>query len=219
MFEDRKDAGKRLAQALDKYKNKNVLVLAIPKGGVEVGYHVAEYLNAQFSILVARKLPFPYDQEAGFGAIAEDGSTFIVEGAVGWIPTPEIDEIIKTQKAEIKRRIAVLRKGKPLPDITDRTVILVDDGIAMGSTMRTAILLCKREEAKEIIVAVPVTGEVTAKQIGKMVDEIVVLEKPRSFYAVAQVYKNWYDVPDKEVIKIMERWHTGKHRPTPDSGK
>jgi len=210
VFEDRKDAGKRLADALEEYRDRDVLILAIPKGGVEVGYYVARSLHAQFSILIARKLPFPSDQEAGFGALAEDGSIFFVQDAGNWVSRSEIDRIIETQKEEIKRRIVVLRRGKPLPTIEDRTVILVDDGIAMGSTMRTAVMLCQKAEARKIIVAVPVTGEKTAREIGKLVDEIVVLVMPRPFYAVAQVYKNWYDVSDREVIAIMDRWYRTK---------
>ncbi len=206
MFEDRKDAGKKLAKALEKYKNKGVLVLAVPRGGVEVGYQIAKYLNADFSILISRKLPFPYNPESGFGAIAEDGSTFIFEDAGKWLSKQTIDEIVKEQKQEIRRRIAVLRKNKSLPIIADRIVILVDDGIAMGSTMRASIMLCKNKGAGKIIVAVPVSGEDTAKEIEKTVDEIVVLEKPQFFQAVAQVYRNWYDVSDKEVLETMERW-------------
>ncbi|MCD6129567.1 MAG: phosphoribosyltransferase [Deltaproteobacteria bacterium] len=206
MFEDRKDAGKKLAKALEKYKNKGVLVLAIPRGGVEVGYQIAKYLNADFSILISRKLPFPYNPESGFGAIAEDGSTFIFEDAERWLSKQTIAEVVKEQKQEIIRRIAVLRKNKPLPEITDRIVILVDDGIAMGSTMQASIMLCKNKGAGKIIVAVPVSGEDTAEEIEKIVDEIVVLEKPKFFQAVAQVYRNWYDVSDKEVLETMERW-------------
>lgn len=210
MFEDRKDAGERLGRALEKYKDKDVLVLAIPRGGVEVGYHVAKYLNAGLSILVSRKLPFPHNPEAGFGAVAEDGSAFIFGDADRWLSKETIDEIVEEQKEEIERRIAVLRKDKPLPEIRDKTVILVDDGIAMGSTMRAAIKLCKNKKAKKIIVAAPVSGENVAEEIGRMVDEIVILEKPRFFQAVAQVYRNWYDVPDREVIEIMERWDAGQ---------
>jgi predicted phosphoribosyltransferase len=206
MFEDRKDAGRKLAKALEKYKNKGVLVLAIPRGGVEVGYQIAKYLNADFSILISRKLPFPYNPESGFGAIAEDGSTFIFEDAERWLSKQTIAEVVKEQKQEIKRRIAVLRKNKPLPEITDRIVILVDDGIAMGSTMRASIMFCKNKGAGKIIVAAPVSGEDTAKEIEEMVDEIIVLEKPQFFQAVAQVYRNWYDVSDEEVLEIVERW-------------
>ncbi len=211
MFDDRKDAGKALARALETYKDTGALVFSIPRGGVEVGYYVARSLNAQFSILVARKLPFPHDQEAGFGAIAEDGSMFMIEDAETCVSRSEIDRIIEAQKEEIKRRIEVLRGGRPLPAIKDRTVILVDDGIAMGSTMRAAIMLCQRAEARTIVVAVPVTGKKTAHEIGKIVDEIVVLVIPQPFYAVAQVYKKWYDVSDQEVIAIMDRWHRERH--------
>jgi predicted phosphoribosyltransferase len=206
MFENRKDAGQRLAKTLEKYKGKNVLILAIPRGGVEVGYHIAKYLEGTFSVLIARKLPFPYDKEAGFGAIAEDGNTFIFDHATTWIDRETIEEIVRIQKNEIKRRIAVLRKNRSLPKIENKTVILVDDGIAMGSTMRTAITLCKNKGAKKIAVAVPVAGEETVQEIRGIVDEIIVLEIPRFFHAVAQVYKNWYDVSDQEVIRILEEW-------------
>ena len=206
MFKNRKDAGEKLAHALEKYKNQNVIVLAIPKGGVEVGYEVAKYLNAEFSILISRKLPFPYEPEAGFGAIAEDGSTFIFDDATNWVPEEKIDEIIEIQKQEIKRRIAVLRNNKPLPNIKNRTVILIDDGIAAGSTMRTSIKLCKNKNAKELVVAVPVTGKRIAKEIREIVNEVIVLETPRFFRAVAQVYENWYDVSDEEVIEILEKY-------------
>jgi putative phosphoribosyl transferase len=204
MFEDRRDAGEKLARALKKYRNKNVLVLAIPRGGVEVGYWLAEYLNAGFFIVVSRKLPYPDNPEAGFGAIAEDGSTFMFEDAKRWLSNETIDRIIKEQSQEIKRRVMVLRKGKPLPEIINKTVILVDDGIAMGSTMRAAIMLLRNKKAGKIIVASPVSGKEVAEEIGKRVDEIVVLEKPEFFQAVAQVYRNWYDVSDREVIEIME---------------
>lgn len=206
MFEDRKDAGTKLARALEKYKDKGVFVLAIPRGGVEVGYHVAKYLHADFSIIISRKLPFPTDPEAGFGAVTEDGSTFVLPDATRWVSQEEIDEIIEKQRQEITRRIVVLRRNVPLPNMKDKVVILVDDGIAMGSTMRASIMLCKNKEAKKIIVATPVTGRDTAKEIEEMVDEFVVLEKPLFFYAVAQVYKNWYDVLDKEVVEIMDYW-------------
>jgi putative phosphoribosyl transferase len=208
LFKDRKDAGERLARALEKYKSQDVLVLAIPRGGVAVGYQVAKHLGADFSIVISRKLPFPDNPEAGFGAIAEDGSTFINKEAAHWLPKETIENIIRTQEQEIKRRIEVLRKGAPLPVIIDRVLILVDDGIAMGSTMRAAANLCRNKKAQKIVVAAPVSGGETAAQIRRIVDEIVILKKPPLFRAVAEVYANWYDVPDKEVVDIMEKWRT-----------
>ncbi len=210
MFYDRADAGKKLAKALGKYKGKDVLVLAIPRGGVEVGYYVARVLDADFSLLVSRKLPYPYNPEAGFGAIAEDGSTFIFEGAERELSREQISRIEEEQKQEIKRRIKVLRHGEPLPKISGRIVILVDDGLAMGSTMMAAVMLCRKRKAKRIVVAVPVSGADVAGEIGKLVDELVVLEKPDFFQAVAQVYRNWHDATDGEVLEMMERG--GKRR-------
>ncbi|MBN1899206.1 MAG: phosphoribosyltransferase [Spirochaetes bacterium] len=206
MFKDRKDSGQKLARALEKYKDKNVLVLAIPRGGVEVGFEVARFLNADFSIIVTRKLPFPDEPEAGFGAIAEDGSTFFVEHAKAYMTENQINSIIYEQKQEIKRRIQVLRKGKPLPEIKNRTVILVDDGVAMGSTMRASVKLCRNRKASRIVVASPVSSMTFKNEIKKIVDEVVILETPVFFRAVAQVYENWRDIGNEEVIEIMEKW-------------
>lgn len=206
MFQNRKDAGQQLARALGKYKDKGVLVLAIPRGGVQVGYEVAQYLQGELAIIITRKLPFPDEPEAGFGAIAEDGSTYISESLSRWVSQRVIERIIKEQTQEIERRIKVLRNGRPLPRIEDRTVILVDDGIAAGSTMRASIALCRNQGAASIIVAVPVTGKRTAQDIGRLVDKIVVLETPPFFHAVAQVYEHWYDVQDDEVLAIMEKY-------------
>lgn len=212
MFKDRKDAGVKLAKALKKYKGKDVLVLGIPKGGVPVGYEVAKYLDADFSMVVSRKLPFPGNPEFGFGAISEDGSSFIISGYEQQLPKELVADIIHKQELEIKRRISVLRNGKSLPEIKDRTVILVDDGIAMGSTMRAAVYLCKNKQAKKIVVAAPVSGVNIEKELAELVDEVVILEKPEFFSAVAQAYENWYDVPDAEAAAILQKWETSlKH--------
>jgi len=213
MFLDRKDAGQKLALALSKYKNKGVLVLGIPRGGAEIAYEIADYLDADMSLLVTRKLPLPFNPEAGFGAIAEDGSLFIKRDAGNWLSRDEMKRIIEKQKAEIFRRITVLRKGEALPIIKNRTVILADDGLAMGSTMRASVTMCKNMAARIIIVAVPVSSKETAGEMESLVDELVVLETPPFFQAVAQVYLNWHDVSDNEVQAIMERWkmkHEGK---------
>ncbi len=206
MFDDRKDAGQQLAQALETYRDRHPLILAIPRGGVEVGYQVARHLNAEFSLLITRKLPFPTNPESGFGAIAEDGSTFIYPTAAARIPREEIERIVTYQKEEIERRIEVLRSGKELPNLNNRVVILVDDGIAMGSTMRASIRLCQNQKAGHVVVAVPVAGERSIRDIKPLVDDMVVLESPPYFRAVAQVYRHWRDVSDQEVLKIMEKW-------------
>jgi|ERR1035437_1163568 predicted phosphoribosyltransferase len=203
MFKNRKDAGEKLAKVLEKYKAEKPLILAIPRGGVEVGLQVAKKLNADLSLIIARKLPFPDNPEAGFGAIAEDGSTFIFENAYYWLSGENIEKTKQQQIAEIERRVKVLRGEHPLPEIKERTVILIDDGIAMGSTMRAAIELCKKRGARKIVVAVPVIGTEVAGEIEKKVDELVVLEIPRYFRAVAEAYEKWYDVSDREVLDLL----------------
>ena len=203
MFKNRKDAGEKLARALEKYRAEKPLILAIPRGGVEVGLQVAKKLDADFSLIIARKLPFPDNPESGFGAIAEDGSTFILENAYYWLSGENIERIKKEQIAEIRRRISTLREGEPLTEIKGRTVILIDDGIAMGSTMRVAIELCKNRKAGKIVVAAPVAGGEVAEEIRRRADELVVLEIPAYFRAVAQAYENWYDVSDEEVLDLL----------------
>lgn len=211
MFKDRKEAGQKLGKALEVYKGRDAIVLAIPRGGVEVGYYVAEHLEIPLSIVVVRKLPFPENPEAGFGAIAEDGSVYFIDRHSIDLSSETIQRIIREQQQELEKRIEILREGQPLVTITGKTVILVDDGIAMGSTMRAAIMLCRNKKAKEIIVASPVSGPDTALEFAKVIDEVVILEKPAYFSAVSQVYRNWYDVPYDEVISIMQRSKNIRH--------
>ncbi len=203
MFKSRKDAGEKLALSLEKYRVENPVILAIPHGGVEVGLQISKKLGADFSLVIARKLPFPDNPEAGFGAIAEDGSTFLLENAGYWLARETIEQIKQEQIAEIEQRVNVLRGGKTLPDIAGRTVILIDDGIAMGSTMRAAIELCRNKKAGKVVVAVPVAGKEVADAIAKEADEFFVLEIPVDFRAVAQAYENWYDVSDEEVLDLL----------------
>ena len=206
MFDDRRDAGEKLARALEKCKDSGALVLAIPRGGAAVGLQVAKYLNADFSLLISRKLPYPFDPEAGFGAIAEDGSTVFVEGALASLPQEFVDQVAEEQKREIVRRVKALRGSGPLPEIKGRTVILIDDGIAMGSTMRAAVKMCRNRGAKKIIVAAPISSIEAEKEFSHLADEAVILDKPEFFQAVAEGYRDWYDLNDKEVLGIMLEW-------------
>ncbi|MBD3296008.1 MAG: phosphoribosyltransferase [Candidatus Omnitrophica bacterium] len=206
MFRNRKDAGQQLAGALENYRGTGALVLAVPRGGVEIGYEVASALGLDLSVIITRKLPFPEQPEAGFGALAEDGSSYVNEEAVRWMETSAVKRVTEQQKEEIARRIQLYRGGQPLPSVSGRHVILVDDGIAMGSTVNASILLLKNRNAKKITVASPVAGPEIAGNLEKAADEVVVLEKPPAFRAVAQVYENWYDVPDHEVLEILDKW-------------
>jgi len=210
VFIDRTDAGIQLGKALLKYKGPDTIVLAIPRGGVEVGYQVAKALDAPLSLIISRKLPLPYNPEAGFGAVAEDGSIWLVPDFRSYLTPDTVEEVIAGQTAEIRRRIGALRAGRELPDIRDMTVILVDDGIAMGSTMRASVQYCRNREADKVIVAAPVTGRDTAEDMEEIADDVIILETPPYFRAVAQVYRKWYDVPDEEVLEIMEKWRRNR---------
>ncbi|MFC1570383.1 phosphoribosyltransferase [Candidatus Omnitrophota bacterium] len=206
MFDDRRDAGRQLGKALEKYKEEEPLVLAIPRGGVEVGSEVAKHLDAEFSIIVARKLQLPDNPEAGFGAIAEDGSVYVIPEAKLWLDPALMKKVQKEQKKELERRIKVLKDGKKLPRIKGRTVILVDDGIAMGSTVRSCVMLLRNKKAAKIIVAAPVSGREIFQKLQALVDDVVILNTPPFFTAVATSYRNWYDVSDEEVMEILKSW-------------
>ncbi len=166
---------------------------------------MAKTLEVPLSLIIARKLPIPNNPEAGFGAVAEDGSIWLVPGFRSYLTPDTVEEIIAEQTAEIRRRIDALREGRELPDIKGKTVILVDDGIAMGSTMRASVQYCRNHEAGKVVVAAPVTGSDTAWDMEMIADDVVILELPPNFGAVAQVYENWYDVPDEEVLEIMKK--------------
>ena len=210
MFTDRKDAALKLAKALEKYKDKNAVVLGIPRGGAETAYYVALYLNAELSLLVSRKLGHPGNPEYAFGAIAEDGSIYFNPAAKRELSEESIHAVVDEQKEEIERRIKILRKGKPLPVLKGRTVILVDDGIATGATILAAIELCKKRNAGKIIIAAPVSGYDMEDTLGKMADEVVILEKPADYYAVSQAYQSFYNLSDEDALEFMERWDREK---------
>lgn len=202
-FRNRTDARSRLAEALDPYRGSGALVLGIPRGGAEVAYIAARALLLKFTILVVRKLPFPDNPEAGFGAVAEDGTVYLVPGASHGLPQDVVARIAREQRAEIVRRIDALRGGRSLPDIRGRHVILVDDGIAMGSTTQAALWCCRNRGAGTITVAAPVASPAARRSLDASADETVVLSSPPSFRAVAEAYETWYDVPDREVVAIM----------------
>lgn len=210
MFRDRKDGGKQLAKALEKYQHQNALVLGIPRGGVETAYYVARHLHAEFSFIVSRKLGYPYNPEVAFGALAEDGSYFIFENSEKELSLVVIQSVVEKVKLEIQRRIEVLRGGKKLPQMKGRTVILVDDGIATGATLFAAINLCKNQKAGRIVVAAPIAGADMVDTLKSKVDEVVVLLTPEFYHAVSQGYQTFHNLEDDEVLEIMNQWKVEK---------
>jgi predicted phosphoribosyltransferase len=205
MFTDREDAGKAMGEALEKYKGEDVLVLGIPRGGIEPAYYVARALEAELGAVVVRKLGHPQNPEAAFGAIAEDGSTFYHEEAKNYVSREQIDRIKSGEQEEIERRVEELRGGDSLPPMEGRTVILVDDGIATGATMFACIEMCKNQGAAKIVVVVPVGPSEMKQKLKSKVDEAMILETPAGFRAVSQGYRNFYNVTMDEAKHFLEK--------------
>jgi predicted phosphoribosyltransferase len=204
IFADRREAGFEVGKLLkNKYKNKNALVLGIPRGGIVVAYEVAKVLSAELSVVITKKLPHPLHEEFAIGAAAEDGAVFLTSSALN-LNSTTVQRIVKAQAEEIKSRIQRFRKSKPLPEMVNRVVIIADDGIATGSTIVPAIKLCKNRKAARIVVAAPVSGTDYVSEVNSLADEVVIAVKPYNFYAVGQVYDDFHSVADEEIISLLE---------------
>ena len=205
MFKDRKDAAENLAKSLKKYSHEDVLVLGIPRGGVETAYYVAKKLKSEMSVVITRKLGFPGNPEAAFGAVAEDGSIYISEAGKG-LSQQTINSVLEQQKHEISRRVQKFRNGKPLPEMKGRTVIITDDGIATGATIFATIELCKKRKAAKIVVAAPVGGSEMEDILNSWVDDVVILEKPLFYRSVSQGYLDFQNLSDEDTVAFLNRW-------------
>ncbi|MHB1456514.1 MAG: phosphoribosyltransferase [Armatimonadota bacterium] len=208
LFRDRTDAGYKLAQQLLDYKDQNTVVLAIPRGGIPVGYEVAKDIDAEFDIILPRKIPIPWNPEAGLGAMSADGTMVLNEALVRGLgmSDDEIKEAASGVKKEIERQTREYRKDRPTPDLAGKTVILVDDGLASGYTMLAAIESARKYNPKSIITAVPVASKSAVKLIKPRVDKLLVLITGDSLpFAVAGYYLIWQNLTDENVINYLER--------------
>lgn len=204
IFADRRDAGFHLGKLLEAtYKDKHALVLGIPRGGVIVAYEVAKIVHGQLSVVITKKLPHPSQEELAIGATAEDGSVYLTSYAREF-SNSVIQRVVNAQSKEIQSRIERFRKGKPLPDMSGRIVIIVDDGIATGSTIVPAIKLCKTRKSAKVIVASPVSGARYVSDIDALADDVVIVEQPDDFYAVGQVYEDFHHLSDTEVTNALD---------------
>jgi putative phosphoribosyl transferase len=207
VFKDRKEAGRLLSERLLEYKGSNGLILGIPSGGVPVASEIAKALHLPMDLIIVRKIQLPYNPEAGFGAMGPDGEILLNEKLLKQIDLTEeeIDNQIKKTKDIIKKRNEIFRGKNPFPNLTDKIVIVVDDGLASGYTMFAAVKFVKRKKPWKIIVSVPTGSEQTVNFILPNIDELVCLNVRSRFpFAVADVYKNWYDLSDEEVLNIIE---------------
>jgi len=209
IFENRQDAGRQLAAEVPDYENQHAVVLGIPNGGVPVALELASALKADLDLVICRKIPMPLNPEAGFGAIADDGTTILNEEAVkgASLSRQQIEYEARKVRAEIKQRSLLYRGDRPLVRISGRTVIVVDDGLASGITMMAAVESIRHRRAKEIVVATPVASITALKQLESAADKVVTcaIGSMPKFY-IADFYRHWQDVSDDEVIRYLRQW-------------
>ncbi|WPU66696.1 phosphoribosyltransferase [Peredibacter starrii] len=209
LFKDRKDAGHKLYKYLRQFHFKNPIVLALPRGGVVVGAEVAEELHAPFDVVIARKIGAPGHLEFGIGALSEDEiPLFNKETSAYFRPDhPEIQRVVDEEIEELHRRIELYRDGNDLPDLTDRTVIVVDDGLATGVTAAAAGKYLRNQKPEELILAVPVGPSQVSRDVLENYDEIICLHSLDNLRAVGLWYDRFDQTKDEEVIQILKRFH------------
>ena len=207
MFENREEAGERLAEHLSEYRgDASALILALPRGGVAVGYRLSLLLAVPLDVLITRKIGAPGNPEYALGAICETGSLFWNREALSSfsLRPQDLDRAVSIGKEEIARRIGLYRQGHPLPPLTDRTVILVDDGIATGATFLASITAIRQLKPRTLIGAIPVGPHDTIREVAGQVDKLVVLLTPEPFYAVGNFYSDFTQVEDRDVLRYLK---------------
>jgi putative phosphoribosyl transferase len=205
-FPSRREAGLELAARLHAFRGRDdVVVLALPRGGVPVAYEVARALGAPLDVFLVRKLGLPGHRELAMGAIASGGVRVLNDDVVGWygIPAPLIDEVAREEQAELERREHVYREGRPPLDLRGRTVLLIDDGLATGSTMKAAVQAVRAQAPTQVVVAVPVGASDTCRALVDVADEVVCARTPEPFAAVGQWYRDFSETTDEEVRALL----------------
>lgn len=207
LYKNRQDAGRKLAEKLEKYTEDKPVIIALPRGGVVLGYEVAKALQAPLDIIATRKIGAPFQPEFGIGAIAPNGVRTLDYKSIELLGISEsqIEEIIEKETIEMNRRIKLYRKDLAPLDLNKKTVIIVDDGLATGVSTRAAILSIKQMNPKKIILAVPVSPPDTADKFRKEVDDFICLSEPPDFYAVGAYYDDFDQVSDNEVINLIQK--------------
>ena len=208
LFTDRVDAGKKLAKELSKYANRSdVLILALPRGGVPVAFEVAKELNVKMDVFIVRKLGVPGNEELAMGAISSDNVLVLNEDIVKSFQIPErvINMVAGNELKELERREHTYRGDRPKPEISGSTVILIDDGLATGATMRAAASAIKTKNPAKIVVAVPTGAPDTCELFKREVDEVICIATPEPFYGVGAWYGNFSQTTDEEVCELLDK--------------
>jgi len=210
IFEDRVDAGRRLAKRLESFAHRlDVVVLGVPRGGVVVAYQVAAALGAPLDIFLSRKLGVPGQTELAFGAVSANGERYLDEYILRTtgITNAQVEWITGEVRKELDRRASVYRADRPLLDVLGKTVILVDDGVATGASVYTAIQALRQMHPARLVLAVPVAPASAWQWLRTVVDEIVCLDLPEPFAAVGEFYRNFAQVEDAEMVRLLQRAH------------
>jgi putative phosphoribosyl transferase len=207
LFYDRTDAGRRLAKLLKRRIQGLCIVLAIPRGGVVVGYEVAKELGCPLDVVISRKVGAPAQPELAVGAVAEDGVVFVDEEIAGLVGVSRdyVERRAREELREVRRRAEEYRGGREMPDLSGKTVILVDDGLATGLTMMAAVHMARNKGAEKVVVAVPVSPPETVAKLRRHADEVICLETPTNFYAIGQFYDRFDQLTDEETNSILRK--------------
>jgi predicted phosphoribosyltransferase len=208
LIRDRAEAGQLLASKLKQYaKRPDVIVLALPRGGVPVAYQVAITLDLPLDIFLVRKLGVPGQEELAMGAIASRGVRVLNQDIIEALQIPEsiIDAVAAKEERELERREKFYRQDTPPIDVTNKTVILIDDGLATGATMRAAAEVLKQQKVTRIVIAVPVAAESTCRELSQLVDEMICALTPEPFYGVGYWYDDFSQTSDSEVIELLRK--------------
>ncbi len=204
-FQNRTEAADLLSERLLVYQSKNPLVLALPRGGVPIGYRIAEKLNARLEVIVSRKIGAPTHEEFGIGAVSENNSIVLDQPTIELLSINnfQLKKIIDREKDELKRKVDLYRQGKPLPHLKNFTVILVDDGLATGVTAKAAIDSVKKLQPKSLIFAAPTCAYDTSQELAVSVDSLICLMTPRDFMAVGLWYREFEQLTDEDVVNYL----------------
>ena len=206
MFKNREEAGELLAQELIQFrKDPSAILLALPRGGVAVAYQLSLALHLPLDVLITRKIGAPGNPEYALGAVSETGAVYWNREALLGLSLTErqLSAAVQAQQKEVTRRVALYRQGRPFPDLNDRTVILVDDGLATGATFFASIATARQGNPRRVIGAIPVGPRSTVEEARKLVDQLIVLRVPDPFYAVGNFYRDFEQVEDREVLQYL----------------